>query len=199
MTDNINAAFMRLYKSMPASWHRKGKKLVLAGDEVKWWAAEKIDDLVAERPIDPLRGRPYSKTAIRRTVGYRIKKSGHTVRNYEWVASHVTPALRSDYPSLTFEYWRVCCNAKTKEHETKEDAVIRMAEEIIEHRDAWGDMPSLDEVWGWLKKNGDIELPYIGRIRGIIASCDAVIEDARTPAEVREYLASVREWLGDVI
>ena len=195
---NINGAARRLRLSLPREVREKASASVRNAESMRWDSGELSLELVDELPVDVETGMPYSKTAIRMCVASMYDAREGTIRSREYVCRNVSKSMRSNYPFMTYEYWRSCCGAKPEGDQSKEDAILYIADQVWAYYDAYDEMPSVDTVRSWVGE-GDVKLVYIKRTEGIIATCDKIIEDKRTPSELREFLSVVSGVLVDFL
>jgi hypothetical protein len=190
--DNVHASAARLYDSLPARAKALAHERVMLAEAERWESGQDSIDLIDERPIDPERNKPYSKTAIRICVGMMYDKDDETIRLREHV-TRVVGDLRENYPKgvITFEYWRAMIGVKPAKGEDKREALARIAGEVIAHYNAYGRKPTPGMVRSWAHGNRVVEVWRL-QTEGLVSKYDKIWEDAQTPVLLHGFIGYSR-------
>lgn len=118
-----------------------------------------------------------SKTAVRLAVARRYHCSDETIRRREKAARLVSPKLQAAYPLLTFTYWRAIVDA---------DDPFKILAEVMGYAEAYGDLPSVNTVEGWVYGDGNnMAMPWRLRFERIVTTLEKNKVDTYLTAEGR--------------
>jgi hypothetical protein len=87
----------------------------------------------------------------------------------------VIPALRNAYPSLTYHYWRACAQARDTQ------GISQIADQITGHLEAWGALPPVSSVYGWIKQDALAHPVWLVRLRRALELLDKIANDPLLP------------------
>lgn len=180
MGTTIETLAQDILSQLPVKVRDEAESLRAAGERERWASGDLSMSL-----IDELSPR-YPKAAVRLAVAILFHCTDTTIRDREWVCRRVPEYLRHQYPDLTYHYWRACAQSRE---------LVSMANEILTHKDAYGKMPSVNTVYGWL--NVDNRLPvWVLRMGSILTLMSKIRNDPRLPLEASAVFDRCMELLG---
>ena len=174
---SVEAQAAEILAAIPPAYRRTVEARRKAGEVERWACGELVNEWVEEF------GERYSRTAIHLAAATLYECTQMSVRDRAWVSREVTPEWRARYPDLHFHHWRACLNAKDP---------LELAEQVFEHKAAYGALPRVDTIYSWAKaSSGATLLPWMGRWERLVSLAEALGGDPYCPERIRLVAAGV--------
>lgn len=169
----------QVYNAIPEREKQRAESVRAMGEAERWMSGDLAADL-----IDELDGH-YPKSAVRMAVAMLYHASESTIRDREAVCRRVPAALRDAHPAITYHYWRAASHAG--------DRMLRYVGEVEAHLEAWDALPTVSQVYGWIKNNDRVDYPpvWITRIESMLTLAEKIKHDDRTPSEVCGLMGAI--------
>jgi len=181
---SIEAQAAEIVASLPVSFRQEAESLRLMGERERWTSGDQACDLIDE--LYPA----YPKAAIHLAVALLYHCTDSTIRDRVYVCRRIPARLRALYPSITFHYWRACAQSGDP---------IALAEQIIAHKEAYGHLPSVNSVYGWLRNGGGGMPVWVLRMGSLLSTIDKIKNDPLLPDEIAGVIDQVGALIGGVL
>ena len=132
-------------------------------------------------------GKPKSACNLAAGLLYGVAES--TIRDRVRVFLAVPVDMREEI-SMPASYWREACTGTGGD----EFKLIENVTQIMEHRDAYGQLPSIDTVRGWNSKHNGI-LVWRSRLESLLTTIEKLIHDPLAPSKIVGFLRGVATYL----
>lgn len=132
-------------------------------------------------------GKP--KSACNLATGLLYGCAEATIRDRVRVFLSVPIGMREEI-NMPASYWREACTGTGGD----EFKLIENVTQIMEHKEAWGSMPSIETVRGWNSpKNG--MLVWKARIESLLTTIEKLLHDPLVPSKIVGFLRGVATYL----
>lgn len=133
-------------------------------------------------------------SACRLAVAELYGCADSTIRRREKAARLVDDELQDTYPDLTFSYWRTACDAHHLPEQTPLENMMDVICQIMEYREAFGKLPTVNTVEGWVYGEGG-KLVWRSRLEGAESALEKVQQDTRAEQVARDLAGILRSYL----
>lgn len=190
MTDSIESLATEILRALPTQLLLEAESLRNAGELERWESGYLSADLVDEL------GGKYPGTAVRLAVAMLYKLPESTIRDRERICRRVSRDIKSAHPLITFHLWRACASTGAG------DNTMAYVAQIEAFHEAWGRLPRVEEVWGWIKSDndgGDVRMVWESRMGGVVASLEKLHRDSQLPEPIALVVGEILEKLSGYI
>ena len=132
-------------------------------------------------------GKP--KSACNLATGLLYGCAEATIRDRVRVFLAVPADMREEI-SMPASYWREACTGTGGDT----DKLLENVTQIMEHRDAYSALPSIDTVRGWNSEHNHL-LVWKSRLISLITTAEKIVFDEQTPKKIAGFLRGVIEYL----
>ena len=132
-------------------------------------------------------GKPKSACNMASGLLYGVAEA--TIRDRVRVFLSVPQDMRDEI-QMSAGYWREACTGTGGDT----DKLLENVTQIMEHQDAYGQLPSIDTVRGWSSEHNHL-LVWKSRLISLITTAEKIIHDSQTPKKIAGFLRGVIEYL----
>lgn len=169
----VEAEAQDILDALPVSFLREAESHRAAGERERWASGDQAVELIAE--LFPAR----SKAGIRLALARLYHCATGTIRDREYVCARIDSSMRARYPMITFHYWRACAQSRRP---------IEMADQIMAYAEAYGKLPSVDSVYGWVHDSGMVLPVWLMRVNALFDRITRIKNDPLLPSSVAAVL-----------
>ena len=171
-----------LLRGIPQSRIKQAQDEVVNSDKTYWNSASLAIQLMEDNPDKP-------KSACQLCAGLVYNVAGSTIRDRVRVSLAVPVEMREEI-AMPASFWREAVTGTDGD----EFKLIENVTQIMEHRDAYGALPSIDTVRGWSSKHNGL-LVWKARLASLLTTAEKIIHDELTPKKIAGFLRGVIEYL----
>lgn len=160
----------------------KARRDVVNADVAYWASGELAVAYREQYPDEPV-------SACNMAAGLLYSCAEATIRDRVRVFLAVSEDMRAEI-SMPASYWREACTGTGGDT----DKLLENVGQIMEHRDAYNQMPSIDTVRGWSSKHNHL-LVWKSRLISLITTAEKIVFDEQTPKKIAGFLRGVIIYL----
>lgn len=158
----------------------------IKGSDAEAWNSARL----AVELIDALEGE-LRVSSVYKAVALLYHKADSTIKRRCVVARRISPEMVCTNPRLSFSYWKVVADASHLDD--KAQAMGEVVVWIEDHLEAYGKLPSVRTVEGWVYGDDDVTRP-VWRLYSdsVTDKMELIYYDERTPDDYRALIGWAR-------